>query len=326
MREPAFWYVQDLRAREAAPLVRTLLWPCGALYSYFGTRRLEKTTPKQVDARVFCIGNLTLGGAGKTPIARALRSRLTQKGLRSATLSRGYRGRLSGPLRVAPETHTAADVGDEPLMLASDGEAWISKDRAAGAAAMVADGVEVILLDDGHQNPTLVKDLSIVVVDADRGFGNRHVFPAGPLREPVDQGLARADGVIVMGEGPVPKAVSTGAGPVLRAALQPLGPPPPGPLIAFAGIGQPERFFNALLTHGANLIDEAPYPDHHRLSDRELNWLRTRARREGAALITTEKDFARLTPAQRADIVPWPVSVAFEDELALDALLEQSVG
>lgn len=323
MRPPRFWDGGlDPRAREAAPLTRALLTPFAAIYAYFVARRIARTRPAEAGVPVICVGNLTLGGVGKTPLVAAIRARLAAKGLRVASLSRGYSGRKPGPLQVNTVVHSARDVGDEPLMLAASGEAWIARDRAAGAKAMARDGVELIVMDDGHQNPSLAKALSLVVMDAKDPVGNGHVFPKGPLREPVAAGLARADAIVMVGEGPVPNWLSASDLPVLRAKLQPTQAVPEGPLVAFAGIGRPEKLFDGLKSAGAELRDAIPYPDHHTYNARDLAYLRHLASDHGARLITTEKDVVRLPADMRTEVLAWPVDAVFADPTALDHLLE----
>lgn len=322
MKAPHFWSGGlDPYAREAAPVTRALLTPFAALYGHAVARRIRRARPVRPPVPVICVGNLTLGGSGKTPVVDALRSMIGAEGLRAASLSRGYRGRLKGPLRVDPAVHTAHDVGDEPLMLAASGESWIGADRPAAAAAMAADGAQIILMDDGHQNPSIEKDLSLVVVDAGDPFGNGHVFPKGPLREPVAAGLARADGVILAGEGPEPDG--RWPCPVIRAHMVPVAPPPAGPLVAFAGIGRPEKVFDSLSVAGADLADTVPFPDHHPYSARDLAWLDALATDRSAELITTAKDAVRLPPAMRARVHMFSVHARFEPLAALEALLEK---
>lgn len=270
---------------------------------------------------VICIGNLTTGGAGKTPVTEAVRAQLSAGGLRAASLSRGHGGSARGPLKVDAALHGFRETGDEPWLLAASGEAWIGRDRPDAARAMAADGVQVIVMDDGHQNPSLVKDLSLVVIDAGAPFGNGHVLPKGPLREPVAEGLARADAVVLVGDGPVPGAVAKSGKPVLRAALVPAAPPPTGPLVAFAGIGRPEKFFDSLTAAGAVLADAIPYPDHHPYSAGEIVYLQRHADDLGARLVTTSKDHVRLPEAARSAVTAWPVTLSFDDMAALDAVL-----
>lgn len=322
MRAPYFWSAGlDPQSRESAPFLRLMLTPFASLYAFSSARRIAKATPVKVSRPVICIGNITSGGSGKTPIVQALRAQLVSRGISAASLSRGYGGKQKGPLAVTASTHTAKDVGDEPAMLAQTGLSWVSADRVAGAKTMIAAGVEAIIMDDGHQNPYLHKDLSILVIDAAAPFGNGYVLPKGPLREPVGESLARADTIILMGDGPPPQSVQASGLPLFRARLQPKSPPPPGPLIAFAGIGRPERFYQSLQAAKGDLIDHASFGDHHVYTDAQLKHLHAHAAAHGARLVTTEKDFIRLHPGQREGITPFCVDVAFDDETGLMALL-----
>ena len=322
MKAPSFWSAGlDPKSREAAPLTRALLTPLSWLYLWGLNRKLAKARPAKAAIPVICIGNLTTGGAGKTPVAEAVRGRITALGRRAATLSRGHGGREVGPLKVDPELHAFREVGDEPLLLASSGEAWIGRDRPEAARAMAAAGAEAIVMDDGHQNPLLAKDFTFLVIDAAAPFGNGHVLPKGPLREPVAQGLSRADAAILMGEGPVPGLVAASGKPVLRARLEASAPAPSGPLVAFAGIGRPGKFFDDLKAAGADLIDAIPYPDHHPYSSSDLAYLIDLANSAVARLVTTAKDHVRLTPAMRDNTLVYSVRAVFEDPAALDALI-----
>jgi tetraacyldisaccharide 4'-kinase len=312
-------------------MLRALLTPVSWLWAAVGARRMARASGFDPGVPVICIGNLTLGGAGKTPVAREILSRLRAHGHNAHGLSRGYGGREAGPLKVDPAIHCAADVGDEPLMLASDGPFWVARDRAAGARAAAASGAEAIVLDDGHQNPSLKKTLSLIVVDAEtRGgewpFGDGAVFPAGPMRESLAAGLSRADAVVLMLPADVAEpdpellAVFTGK-PVLIARLLAPAPPPPGPQVGFAGVGKPWKVERALKAAGCDLADFASFPDHARYSESTLKFLEDRARLCGAGLLTTEKDWVRLPPEWRARVRAWPVKAVFENEAGLDALL-----
>jgi tetraacyldisaccharide 4'-kinase len=275
---------------------------------------------------VICVGNLDAGGTGKTPTVMALCERLSTRGVAVHVVSRGYGGSLKGPARVGPR-HSAGEVGDEPLLLSAFTPTWVARDRAAGARAAEAAGAEAILLDDGFQNPAIAKDLSLVVVDAARGWGNGRAIPAGPLREGVAAGLRRADLVLSLGR---PEAQAAFAArwdhalaglPHLRGELRPLptGMPWAGlRAFAFAGIGQPEKFFATLRELGVETVGTQALDDHQPLGAALLQRLQTDARRLGAQLVTTEKDAVRLPPGLRASILTLPVRLHLADWAPLD--------
>lgn len=316
MRPPEFWSGQA-RGRDAAPMLQALLTPVSWAYAAVVSQRVRAAPRASASAPVISIGNLTLGGAGKTPVTRALRAKL---GEGAVVLLRGYGGRSAGARIVSPGDN-AREVGDEALLHARDGPTIVCPDRAAAAAA--APEARVFLLDDAHQNTTLAKDLSLLVVDAQAMFGNGKVFPAGPLREPLAGGIARADAIVLLSSGADASANTAPSfdRPVLRAHLAPLSAPPAGPLVAFAGIARPQKFFDTLTAAGANLVEAAPYPDHHPFTESELDWLAKLAAERDARLITTEKDHVRLPPAWRDRVAVLPVAARFEDEAALDAVL-----
>jgi tetraacyldisaccharide 4'-kinase len=324
-----------MRGRRGPSITRALLSPIAWVWAGVTARRIARTIPADPGAPVICVGNVTLGGAGKTPVVRELLRLLAAKGLRAHGLARGHGGRLAGPVPVDHALHTAADVGDEPLMLAQDGPFWIARDRLAGARAAAGAGAQVVVMDDGFQNPSVKKALSLVVVDGETRddewpFGDGGVFPTGPMREPLAAGLARADAIVLMMpadlEAPDPELVALfGAKPVLVARLEPAAPPPSGPQLGFAGVGKPWKVERALEAAGCDLVDFAPMPDHAAYDQRTLNALADRARRLGAGLVTTEKDWVRLPPAWRARVTAWPVRTRFEDEAALAALLDSAL-
>lgn len=321
MRPPEFWKA-EASGRDAARTLRALLTPVSWAYAWAASQRQRRMVPRHAPVPVVCIGNLTLGGAGKTPIARAIRAML---GADAHTLSRGYGGRLPGPLRVTGDMR-AEEVGDEPLLHAADGPAWIARDRLAGALAASQAGAQAIVMDDGFQNPTLAKDLSIVAIDPGFGIGNGEVFPAGPLRERLSDALARADAIMMLHNGEhadrqAPAWLAGFARPILHARLTPTAAAPSGKLFAFAGLARPEKFFDMLVNLGAEIVDCAPYPDHHFYSDDDLVLLARLAEDHNATLITTEKDAARLAPQWRARVAVLPVAAKFEDPGAIDALL-----
>ena len=318
---PRWWY---RRGRREMATTRTLLTPVSWVWAFATARRLARGRPVDPGVPVICVGNLTLGGAGKTPVARAVVALLRSRGLQPHILSRGHGGRLAGPVRVDAGAHSAADVGDEALMMAADAPVWIARDRAAGARAAAGDGARVIVMDDGHQNPSVAKALSLVVVDAETRddewpFGDGAVFPAGPMREPLKAGLARADAVVLLLPAdlaaPDAELVALLAGvPLLIARLEPVAPPPPGPQIAFAGIGKPWKMERALKAAGCDLVDFASLPDHEPIAEETLKFLADRAAALGAGLVTSEKDWARLPPEWRERVRAWPVRARFEDE------------
>lgn len=303
-----------------------MLAPAGALYGVASGLRGAVTRGARVGAPVICVGNLVAGGAGKTPVAISISRILAAAGRAPHLLSRGYGGRLAGPVRVDPQIHTAGDVGDEPLLLAGAAPTWVSRDRAAGARAAVTAGADAIVMDDGFQNPGLAKDLSLVVVDAVYGFGNRRVIPAGPLRESLARGLQRADAVVVLGDGDVG---GIEARTVLRARLVPDDAAAADlkgrKLLAFAGIGRPQKFFDTLAAAGGDIAGTKVFPDHYAYPDAAIAGLLARADAEDLLPVTTAKDFVRIPEQYREKIAVLPVTVAWEDETALRALLDRAL-
>jgi tetraacyldisaccharide 4'-kinase len=303
MRAPSFW-------NRRGPLAR-LLAPLGVLYGISVAQRARAAKSYRSTARVICVGNLTAGGSGKTPVALAVAKILIARGEKVFFLTRGYGGNEPGPMLVGGQD--ARSVGDEALLLARVAPTIVSHDRAAGAQLATTKGAGVIVMDDGHQNFSLVKDVSLVVVN---GFGNGLMIPAGPLREPVDQGLARADALVAMND----DRIGGFTGPVLRARLVAEGAGFAGQRVfAFAGIGQPEKFVTSLTEAGAIVAGSRFFADHHFYSPTEIAELRREA--GNASLVTTEKDFVRLAHDQRQDIQVLMVRAQFDAPHLLDRLL-----
>jgi tetraacyldisaccharide 4'-kinase len=322
MREPEFWW------REGS-LASALLTPLATVYAAIATWRLARPGWRP-GIPVVCIGNLTVGGAGKTPTALTVARMLARAGERPVFLSRGYGGALAGPLVVDPARHRAREVGDEPLLLARTAPTIVARDRIKGAG--IAGGASVIVMDDGFHNPSLAKDFSVLVVDARRGIGNGRVIPAGPLRVPLDAQLTRAHALVVVGNSARGCAVAEMARdrdiPVLRASLRAdtafiagLGG---RRVLAFAGIGDPQKFFATLAEAGVALATTRSFADHHRYTHPEATALCEEAERDGLALVTTEKDLARLSGEEQplsARARALPVTLVFEDEARFESLL-----
>jgi tetraacyldisaccharide 4'-kinase len=330
MREPSFWW------REAGIAAR-MLAPLAAIYGAAAQARL-KQRGRRAGVPVVCIGNLTVGGAGKTPAALAVARMLAAAGERPVFLSRGYGGALAGPVRVDPARHRADDVGDEPLLLAGAAPTVVARDRVGGASMAVAAGASIVVMDDGFQNPSLAKDFSVLVVDGRRGVGNGRVIPAGPLRAPVDAQLALAHTLVVVGTplhaGGLIAAARARRIAVFQARLQPdagaVAALAGRRVLAVAGIGDPQKFFATLADAGVTVAATRSFPDHHRYTGAEVRTLCDDADRAGLALVTTEKDLARLAGndalaelAARAHALP--VALVFDDAEAFESLLLQRI-
>jgi tetraacyldisaccharide 4'-kinase len=317
---PQFW-------DRPAGLVADLLSPIGAAWDAAGRLHRAMARPYRAPIPVLCVGNLVVGGAGKTPVVMALGAWLAGRKVPPHVISRGYRGHLVGPALVDPSEHSAAAVGDEALLLARSLPCWVARDRAAGIRAAVDAGAEVVLIDDGFQNPAFAKTLSLLVVDATYRFGNGRVVPGGPLREDLQGGLARADAVVLVrgsGEAGCDEASEIfGDRPVLPALIAPIaGERLAGMrLFAFAGIGRPEKFFATLRGLGAEVIKTHAFPDHHRFRAREIAALRRAAERARSRLVTTAKDIVRLPPAERYDIEVLEIEILWRKPEPLARLL-----
>ena len=328
MKTPEFFFHgQGLWPRLLAPF--SPLWLLGAAW------KKSRTTATKVDVPVVCVGNLTVGGTGKTPVVIALARFFAQEGLKPHIVTRGYGGNLPGPLQVDPARHSAAEVGDEALLLAEAAPTWMAKDRAAAARAASDAAAGVILMDDGHQNHSLVKDYSLVVIDRAYGFGSGRIMPAGPLREPVAQGLARADAIVLIASGDHIETtgwrqpVKESGLPVVLASLE------TGieaerfsgqRVVAFAGIGRPEKFFSTLENLKCEIVERHAFADHHAYTPDEVMTLVEQAALLEARLVTTAKDIVRLPPEARAMVSEIPVGIVFENPRILSDIFSGLTG
>ena len=317
MRAPDFW-------RNDNPMAR-FLDPFGRIIGSITAARAVRPPKVRAGVPVICVGNLTTGGTGKTPVTASIVRRLAAQGRTPAVVMRGYGGKLKGPVRVDARSHTVDDVGDEALLHARNGATWVARTRADAAAPAAAGGADVLVMDDGHQHSSLAKDLSLIVIDGRSGFGNERLFPAGPLREPARAGLARAHAAIIMGEDRC--GLTAGLSeilPVLRARLV------PGPerarlqgqrVVAFAGIGDPEKFYHTLVEIGAKVSAFHPFEDHYSFDVADIQPILDEAYEIDALPVTTAKDAVRLAPDQRQQVNVLSVDVEWENPNALDALL-----
>ena len=303
--------------------------PLGAIYGVIAGQRLQRSG-FDAGIPVLCVGNYHVGGAGKTPTVLALVKLLRELGETPVVLSRGYGGQLRGPVMVDPARHAAADVGDEPLMLARTIPVVVARDRVDGVALARSQGASVIVMDDGFQNPAIAKDASLIVIDGNRGLGNACIFPAGPLRAPLPPQLSRTDALVVVGDGSAAEAVAAAIAaqgkPVLPAHVRAddasVASLRGKRVLAFAGIGDPARFFRTLRANGIEVVLERAFADHHPFSEREIEALTEEAGRDALTLVTTEKDLARLRgrdglPDWAGAIVPFAVTLEFKDAALL---------
>lgn len=334
IKTPDWWYKKNAAG---APWWRPVLWPLSLVWRGVNALKAANARPYRSSLFVISIGNLTLGGSGKTPITGALLDLLAPE---ATGLSRGHGGSLIGPINVDPGMHTAAEVGDEPLLLAQDHPFVIARDRAAGLRLIEKRRKKpkptIAVVDDAHQNLKIAKDLHILVIDGDTRngawpFGDGGVCPYGPMREPFAEGLKRADiCVLWMPDDeaqPDPELINLlGSKPVFIARLQASAPAIPAPVYGFAGIAKPWKFEATLRNEGYDLAGFDGFPDHAALSGVELERLATRAGNLGARLITTQKDWIKLDAPWRERIACLPISAKFDDEAGLLKLIRSRQG
>ncbi len=330
MRAPDHWY-------EPPGWRAQLLQPVATAYAAIARLRQRMIVPQRASLPVVCVGNITAGGSGKTPVAIALARRLSALGERPVFLTRGYGGRVPGPILVDADRALAIDVGDEPLLLARFFPTIVSGNRPKGAdTAALTDG-SVVVMDDGYQNPSLQKDAGILVADADVGLGNGRLIPAGPLRELPQAALERADALVLMGDGRAGDAIAAQAEalgvPTFHGRLEPVGDRDQWRgrrVLAFAGIGRPSKFFASLDALGVDIREQQIYADHHVYTDDEAQAMLSRARAHGLELVTTQKDQARLRGSGHSGALAelyatartLEVEVAFDDAAGLDQILK----
>lgn len=328
LRAPAFWYDTE---KPASQWMATALSPLGALYAWAVKKRFDFYYPVPMARPVLCVGNLVAGGAGKTPVVLSLVTLMQEAGFNPHILTRGYGGAEEGPLQVSPNRDTPADVGDEALLLVEKAPTWVSGNRALGAQAAIDTGATLIIMDDGFQNPAILKDFALLVIDGASGFGNGHVLPAGPLREDIADGIARAHAVVIIGEDKahVAETVKKYADiPVLSAVLKPDADNPDlfgKTVFAFAGIGRPEKFRDTLIAAGAMLEGWGSFPDHFAYITEDLAELVAAAEAKDALIVTTAKDYVRLPPALKHKIRKFSVHLEWQDAGAAQNLIAEAL-
>lgn len=322
----------QLKSWKKKTLLSFLLLPLSLLYSGAGYLRPLITTKYRARIPVICVGNVTVGGAGKTPVVLAITELLRKNNLKVAIASRGYKGEITTPTLVDKIRHTVNSVGDEPLMLARIAPTYIAAHRPLAIQMAEKGGANVIIMDDGMQNPSVRKDLTLLVIDGKYGIGNGFIIPAGPLREELACGVRKADAIILVGHDDTgilkhPSLRKKSTPPIIRAKLQPYGdlPDKTTPYLAFAGIGNPEKFFSSLAVNGYNIKEEISFPDHYNYCDSDLSNLINKAEKSGAGLITTEKDEVRLPLFARKKVKILPIKIVWEDEKQIKDLLEKII-
>lgn len=317
MRTPVFWQRNNLIAK--------LLTPLGELYALATKLRLKFKQPQKVNIPVICIGNLTAGGTGKTPTAQSLALMLQNAGLYPNFVSRGYHGELQN-IQVNPAVHTARQVGDEPLLLAGIAPAFINADRYQGALMAQNNQAECILMDDGFQNPTLYKDLSFIVIDGAAGFGNRKCIPAGPLREHIADGLKRAQAALIIGADE--HNISAGLSlPCFKGQIVPEQPKlKNNKVVAFAGIGRPQKFYTSLQELGIEIIQTFDFPDHHYYTEDELKQILATAAAYNAEPITTSKDFVKIPVSLQPQFKVLQIKIQWEQPEELQKFILSRLG
>lgn len=316
MKAPQFWY-------EPNTWKAKFLYPLGYFYNLLTLLRGKLAKPQSYSCLTICIGNLNVGGTGKTPTTIALAQHFLKKGLQVHVVSRGYKGKFQGTFLVDPQKHKSDEVGDEPLLMSEFTSVWVSNKRKNGIAAAENAGAQIVLLDDGFQDPSFHKDFSLIVVDGEKGFGNKKCMPAGPLRENIVQGFKRADALVIVGQRIYKFDTFPTHLKIIHSTLKPIETGmnwKEGKYLAFAGIADPSKFFKTLRSLGANLIDCVALSDHQKLDGQVLKRLERKANLAHAQLVTTEKDAVRLSNTYRKKVLSLPVRIEFDDKNELENL------
>ena len=316
MKAPQFWY-------EPNTWKAKFLYPLGYFYNLLTLLRGKLAKPQSYSCLTICIGNLNVGGTGKTPTTIALAQHFLKKGLQVHVVSRGYKGKFQGTFLVDPQKHKSDEVGDEPLLMSEFTSVWVSNKRKNGIAAAENAGAQIVLLDDGFQDPSFHKDFSLIVVDGEKGFGNKKCMPAGPLRENIVQGFKRADALVIVGQRIYKFDTFPTHLKIIHSTLKPIETGmnwKEGKYLAFAGIADPSKFFKTLRSLGANLIDCVALSDHQNLDGQVLKRLERKANSAHAQLVTTEKDAVRLSKTFRKKVLSLPVMIEFDDKNELENL------
>ena len=318
MKAPQFWY-------EPNTWKAKFLYPLGYFYNLLTLLRGKLAKPQSYSCLTICIGNLNVGGTGKTPTTIALAQHFLKKGLQVHVVSRGYKGKFQGTFLVDPQKHKSDEVGDEPLLMSEFTSVWVSNKRKNGIAAAENAGAQIVLLDDGFQDPSFHKDFSLIVVDGEKGFGNKKCMPAGPLRENIVQGFKRADALVIVGQRIYKFDTFPTHLKIIHSTLKPIETGmnwKEGKYLAFAGIADPSKFFKTLRSLGANLIDCVALSDHQKLDGQVLKRLERKANSAHAQLVTTEKDAVRLSNTFRKKVLSLPVRIEFDDKNELENLFK----
>ncbi len=326
-KTPKFWYrPNDTRA----PLIEHLLSPLSWLYAMGYNIDQSRKNRQHVDIPILCVGNIIAGGAGKTVTAQSFMSLVQKHKLAKKPhfLTRGYGSKIKGTMLVNLAQHSYEQCGDEPLLLAQDAPTIISKNRPEGADLAQRKGADLVIMDDGLQNPTLHKDISIVVIDGEMGFGNQKLLPAGPLRESLDEGFHKADAFVLIGQDKRDLIPTLPKKPIFSARFSALNEDAPSkdkPYVAFAGMGYPQKFFSYLKTLGYTLVEELDFPDHKPYTNNDIKALRAMAQSHKAELITTEKDIIRLPQGHGLNVHTLPVTLSWRDEGEVVAFLKTRI-